>query len=568
MKKLAKILIVLFIIAVSIFAGFNILSAPEEKSKEAPDNEFSAERAMEIVEVIGREPHPMGSKENIEVRDYIISELKSLEVQPEIQSTYVKNRFEKLHSETEGKVDNIIARIEGTGHGKKALMLCAHYDSTPYGPGAADDASGVAAIIETLRALKGDKPFKNDIIILISDGEEMTMLGAAGFAKEHPYINDVGFIINLETRGNKGASLMFETGTGNSRYIEEYKKAVSNPVAFSILNDIYRWMPNATDFSIFKDMDIDGMNFAFIDGAETYHEETDTPENLSRRSLQHTGENLLSLTRHFGNIDLDNINDTTLNSVYFNVFKGQLISYSNNWIPLLTLIGIALFLGVILIGIRKKHVSLKGIIIGMLFSILSIAILVIVSFGIWTVIKNLVFNAGTLNEYQYYKQIIVPQISNIFMIAFIVFASGIIVLFARLFCKWFKDFDLILGSMGLWAVLMIAASFMAKGFSYLFAWTLIFASISIGSIFLIEKKELKNIKHIAGFFIITFTTGIIYVPIIYLFLRGLSIDAVFIHVGVFSIPAAVIVPYAGSILTEEGVSIKAYEKISAGDGIG
>ena len=46
-----------------------------------------------------------------------------------------------------------LARLKGKGPpGKKALMLCAHSDSVPGGPGAGDDAAGVAVVLETLRA--------------------------------------------------------------------------------------------------------------------------------------------------------------------------------------------------------------------------------------------------------------------------------------------------------------------------------------------------------------------------------------------------------------------------------
>ena len=48
----------------------------------------------------------------------------------------------------------------------------AHYDSVPFGPGAADDGAGVVTLLETARALKAGPPLKNDVIFLFTDGEE------------------------------------------------------------------------------------------------------------------------------------------------------------------------------------------------------------------------------------------------------------------------------------------------------------------------------------------------------------------------------------------------------------
>ena len=75
-------------------------------------------------------------------------------------------------------VTNITARaIAGTG---RAVLLMAHTDSVSRGPGAADDGSGVAVILETLRALKARHLTDNrPVAALFTDGEEKALLGAA-----------------------------------------------------------------------------------------------------------------------------------------------------------------------------------------------------------------------------------------------------------------------------------------------------------------------------------------------------------------------------------------------------
>ena len=123
-------------------------------------------------------------------------------------------------------------------------MLCAHYDSVPEGPGASDDAAGVAVVLETLRALKAGPPLDRDVIALFTDGEESGCLGARVFVDEHPWAGDVGIVLNFDARGNSGPSIMFETSDGNGWLIRKYAQAAQQPLATSVSMDVYKIMPN------------------------------------------------------------------------------------------------------------------------------------------------------------------------------------------------------------------------------------------------------------------------------------------------------------------------------------
>ena len=136
------------------------------------------------------------------------------------------------------------------------------------GPGAGDDASGVAAILESLRALKAGPPPDRDIIILINDGEEIGLFGAEVFAEEHPWAKDVGVVLNFDARGNTGPSFMFETSDGNGWLIEQMARALPHPMATSLTGEVYRLMPNDTDLTVYKKQGMAGLNFAFVGGPE------------------------------------------------------------------------------------------------------------------------------------------------------------------------------------------------------------------------------------------------------------------------------------------------------------
>ena len=281
------------------------LKPPNIVPASAPDAEFSSERAMKHLQVIAQRAHPIGSPENDDVRNYLVQELTVLGANPRVQNTTAVNN-PRRNLIIAGTVNNVVAKLEGTAN-SKSVLLVGHYDSVPTGPGAADDGAAVAALLETLRALKAGPPLKNDVMFLFTDGEEAGLLGAHAFVDEDPSARQVGVVLNFEARGNRGPSIMFETSPGNGWLVGEFAKAAPHPLANSATYDIYRYLPNDTDFSAFKRAGTAGLNFAFIEGVITYHTQLDTVENIDHRSLQHQGSYALALARHFAGLNLDNV---------------------------------------------------------------------------------------------------------------------------------------------------------------------------------------------------------------------------------------------------------------------
>jgi Zn-dependent M28 family amino/carboxypeptidase len=152
----------------------------------------------------------------------------------------------------------------------------------------------VAAVLEIARALRQGAPLRNDVIFLLTDGEEYGLFGARAFLR-HPWAKEVGLVINLEGRGNRGPSLSFEISPQNGWIVREMAKAPRIPFASSLMYEVYRHMPNYTDFTVFKEMGYSGINSGFIDGFVHYHKMTDSAENLDPGSLQHHGSNALAL---------------------------------------------------------------------------------------------------------------------------------------------------------------------------------------------------------------------------------------------------------------------------------
>jgi hypothetical protein len=382
--KRYKLVIALLIILLAVYTAF-FQNAPSSRAAEEKDAHlFSSERAMEHVAAISKFPHAVGFPAHHQVREYIIAQLEDLGLEPELQEGYTtgdKGNF--------SKAENILARIKGSGNGK-ALMLLSHYDSSPHSsPGASDAASGVATILEGVRAfLSEDKTPENDIIILLTDAEELGLNGAELFVNNHPWAAAVGLVLNFESRGSGGSSIMLvETNRGNSRLIDEFSRASPRyPVGNSLAYSVYKMLPNDTDLTVFReDGDIQGFNFAFIDDHFDYHTALDSSTRLDRSSLAHQGSYLMPLLLHFSEVDLSGLTSEE-DKVYFNVPFFQFIAYPYAWIWPMLMVAFGGFLILLVFGLRNNRLRWDGMVKGFTPAFLVVLINGLVGYFCWGVI--------------------------------------------------------------------------------------------------------------------------------------------------------------------------------------
>lgn len=329
---------------------------PPTRAANAPDHLFSSARAMTELIDIARAPHPPGSPEHTRVRGLLLERLRSLGLDPEVQTTTFLR--ESGDQATGATVRNIVARVPGTAS-TGAIVLTAHYDSRTFSPGAGDDGVGVVTILETLRALQTGPALDNDLIVLITDAEELGLLGARAFVERHPWMPDVRMVISIEMRGAGGPSIMFETNADNGWIIERLDAADPAPMANSLSMAIYERMPNDTDFTPFKQRGIQGLNFAAIGRAHVYHQASDTPENLDEGTLQHHGERVLAMVRDLGAQDLSSVDAPP--RVFFTLPFIGLISYPQSWV-----LGLTGLLAVVLLAVGGVTVLRGGSWRGML----------------------------------------------------------------------------------------------------------------------------------------------------------------------------------------------------------
>src|SRR6185295_12852707 len=181
-------------------------------------------------------PRPVGSAAATEAREKIVQQLRALGYQPEVQDSFACSAVS-----TCARVRNVTALKPGAqGTGGPLVMVSAHYDSVPAGPGASDDAESTAAILEIARALSLEPPSKNPVLFLLNEGEEPGLIGSEVFVADHPLAKRVAAVVNLEARGTAGPSLMFETSDRNGPLISFYARDVSHPVTNSIYYTVYK----------------------------------------------------------------------------------------------------------------------------------------------------------------------------------------------------------------------------------------------------------------------------------------------------------------------------------------
>ena len=492
----------------------------------APPSDFSAARALEQLRAISAQPHPIGSQAHTNVRDYLVSELSELGLNPLRQQSTAVN-VKRGAPFAAGSIENILVKIRGTAN-SRAVLLVSHYDSAVTSFGASDDGAGVVTLLETARALQSGPPLKNDVILLFTDGEEVGLLGAQAFVNENPWSKDVGLFLNFEARGNGGPVFMFETTSENGNLIRQFEKTSPIPRASSLFSEIYKLLPNDTDFTVLKTLDAQGMNFAFLSGINHYHTSLDRPEEIDVATLQQQGSHALALAQHFGNIDLHNMRDNDV--VYFDIIGQKLFSYSKTWIfPLLALTTL-LFAFVVVRGVLTNELRLTGILIGVAALVGGTILSAGMCWFVWFLIQAS-FRSVPWSE---------PYYSNFFRLAFVVLGIAAVSAIYLLLRRKVNALSLVVGACLVWLLMSIATSVAIPGASYLFTVPLLLTCLSL-SVLLVSKLR-REVKTYALALFTGVPVIVLWAPLIYNLFVALTLNGTWMVVIFVVFPLGLLLP--------------------------
>lgn len=424
--------------------------APAPLPADAPESQFSAGRAREQLRMIAGDgrPRPVGSEASAQVREGILQRLRELGYAPEVQDGFACSEIQ-----TCARVRNVTALRPGREEGGKLVVISAHYDSVPAGPGASDDGVGAAAVLEIARALKGEAPARNGVLILLNEGEEPGLIGSEAFTADHPLARRAGAVVNLEARGTGGPSLMFETSGGNGRLIELYADAVERPATNSIYYTVYKTLPNDTDLTIYKRMGMAGLNFAFIEGEVRYHTPLDDFAHADPGSLQHHGQNALGMVRALAAADLDQLQGEE--AVFFDLFTFTTLHWPERWMGALGILAAALVAVAVVVNVRRGHVRGTWVALGALGWLLAMAGTAGVELG-----NDALLRAAEAFPYDYLAR---PWPARM---AFWAAALAVAVLFGSAFHGSARRMGLWLGALSAWGALSAAIGVLQPGLSY------------------------------------------------------------------------------------------------------
>lgn len=291
------------LLLVAVVAGVAVLAVwplrtPGPRPASAPPTEFSAARALTHLGMIAARPHPTGSAAQEQVRGYLQHQLSETGLSPSARTRQTERTTS--WGPMLATVTNVHAAIDGQDPTGRVLLV-AHYDSVPTGPGAGDNGANVAAVLELVRALRAGAAPRNDVELLLTDGEEFGMLGAQAFVDQ----DDTGdrsrtVVVNLDARGVSGPAVMFESvGRADLAAVR-----ASGAFATSASSSVYQLLGNDTDLTVFARTGMRGLNFAFVGGPGHYHTPHDDLDHLRAGSVQDIGDAALAAVRQLAAADL------------------------------------------------------------------------------------------------------------------------------------------------------------------------------------------------------------------------------------------------------------------------
>ena len=183
---------------------------------------------------------------------------------------------------------NVVGLLEGTDPGMKNeyLVVGAHLDHVGsqageiFAPGANDNASGSAAVLEIANAfLNGKVKTKRSVIFILFASEELGLIGALHFVNHSPVaLEKIVGMINLDCVGS-GDSI--QVGNGKSSPIL-WNIAHQKDSSYTKMMVETTWKGGGADAGPFHDKKIPAIYFVTTNGYAHLHYMTDTPETLNK----------------------------------------------------------------------------------------------------------------------------------------------------------------------------------------------------------------------------------------------------------------------------------------------
>jgi hypothetical protein len=458
---------------------------------------FSAARAQVHVRALAALPRPVGSRANGQARDYLLAQLRAIGLEPEVQTEIVRTASSDLTANvrvTMAEVHNVVVKKPGvvSGHAARpAVLAAAHYDSGNATLGAADGAASSAALLETLRLLQAGAPLDNDVLAVFTDGDAGQALGTRGFVQSHPWARRARVALRFDNPGNRGALQLIGADHADGFSLGAWAKLAPGPQGSSFMGELYARLRQHEAASLLAgpgaQWPVSVLHFATTAGP-LGGGAWDIPERLDQASLQHEGDTMLALLRHFGNAELpDELARPGARGQVFFSLPGLGILHYDYWLAWpLGVLACVLCAAAWRTGIKRQGIDSVDIVHGV-FGFLMLTVMA--TCAAW-VCRDLQpglaprYDAGLLAEGAGLAAGVRWQLLAFTLLPVTVFIALQRVLHARIGAS-----AALLGAMCALTVALLATSWLAPGASYVLAWPLLAAQ---GAYLMLSSRRARS----------------------------------------------------------------------------
>ena len=283
-----------------------VLVSPSMPGQSArPEEAFSRERALEhlryLAETVG--PRPLGSPQEMTALTYFAERLGEYGCLVEWQRV-THSGGEQGESALNTSSFNVIGRLPGER--QREIVIGAHIDSaSPEIPGANDDGSGVATLIELARVMSLE-PHEATIVFVAFCGEESGLVGSKSFVEQYP-LDNVALMLQLDMASNDSALMLWIdtpkvqtpswlVAASIDAFHDLGYRNIDYPTFFQSLNNAFGGA--GSDHQPFLEKGIPAIAFV-SDIRFPIHTPNDTLEYFEPAGLERSGRLILELLRRF-----------------------------------------------------------------------------------------------------------------------------------------------------------------------------------------------------------------------------------------------------------------------------
>lgn len=334
--------ILITVIYAAVFSALLITDQLPSVPKHTRNLDF--QQAYRDLHEVAARPHPFNSHANVLVRSYILNRVKdiassydhvSVDFDLYSNASWASGLLSTKPYAVYYESDNVLVKVEGSDKEYQesgGLLLSAHWDSVSTAPGATDDGMGVVTLLSMVKYFAEHRPSRT-VVFNINNGEEDGLNGAHVFI-EHPWVNATDTFLNLEGAAAGGRPLLFRA-TSRAPLASW---STSRPHANVITGDAFSrgFIRSGTDYSVYEQAGLKGLDFAFYRGRSRYHTKYDSipgmSDDKSKNALWAMMEGTLSSSLVLANDVKGQTRTESLGQgsepVYFDLFGSAMIVFT------------------------------------------------------------------------------------------------------------------------------------------------------------------------------------------------------------------------------------------------